>query len=203
VDKETGKIARMLQEAHGGHILYFSNNKSLYLENAVSFVGSGVKQGDHVMVIENERVCLQLFQKLSKLLTKDQLEMVHSINNFDFYFSKGDFHPQTIVEYFEVILKPYLKGHHSIRTWAHVEWGNIEEISCKIEAFEFMANNHVPKLELISVCAYDAEVIPDKLKAALLRSHDYLMSDGCLHQLKDGQPNQKSLADWCYPICEG
>ncbi|USK35124.1 MEDS domain-containing protein [Bacillus sp. F19] len=32
-------------------------------------------------------------------------------------------------------------------------------------------------LELISVCAYDADRVPDSLKESLLRSHGYLMTD--------------------------
>lgn len=171
------QLTKELQLSSGGHIFYYFHDEQKYIENTVSYIHAGIEQGDCVLIIENERIFPSVYKKMQSLLTEEQLTMIHYINNFDFYCLNGDFHSETILEYFSSILDPYLTKNISIRTWAHVEWGNIGEITDVIGEFENQANKAVSSLEQISVCAYDADRVPESLKESLLRSHEFLMTD--------------------------
>ncbi|QNF29766.1 MULTISPECIES: MEDS domain-containing protein [Metabacillus] len=177
MDKKVKQLLRDLQQSTCYHIFYSFNDLERYLENAISYILSGIEQGDYVFVIENERIFPLLYKKIEPLLTKVQLDKIKHVNNFDFYCSNGDFHPPTIVAYFSNMLEIYIEKNASIRTWAHVEWGDLQEITCKIEEFEQAANKAVQSMKIISVCAYDEDRLTESLKASLISSHEYTLTD--------------------------
>ncbi|PLR69219.1 MEDS domain-containing protein [Bacillus sp. UMB0893] len=177
MERKILQLTKELQQSTGGHIFYYFNDLDRYIENTVSYIRSGIDQKDRVIVIENERVYSLIYKKLVLHLTEDELTKVHYVNNFDFYCLNGDFHASTILSYFSLILEPYIIEITPIRTWAHVEWGNVAEITEVIGEFEKQANRAVSSMGLISVCAYNADRVPASLKASLKRSHGFLMTD--------------------------
>ncbi|WP_164462094.1 MEDS domain-containing protein [Bacillus sp. FJAT-42376] len=164
-----------------GHVLYFIDEPHVYIKNAAAYILSGVEKGEHVFVIENERMFSSLHALLKTSLTKTQLDMVHFVNNFDFYYSNGDFHTPTIVAYFLEVVKPVLHEKQAFRTWAHIEWGELKDIESKLDAYEINAKTTVHEMELLSVCAYDVVRLPETIKGSLLNSHDYLIRN---HELE-------------------
>ena len=168
---------RDLEQPTCYHIFYCFNDLERYIENAVSYICSGIEQGDYVFVIENERIFPLLYKKVEPLLAKVQLDKIKHVNNFDFYCTHGDFHPPTIVSYFSKMLETYIEKGASIRTWAHVEWGDLQEITCKIAGFEQEANKAVQSMKVISVCAYDEDRLTESLKASLINSHGYTLTE--------------------------
>jgi hypothetical protein len=169
----------------GQHILYTYRDSQCYIENAVSFILSGIQHGNDVLVIENDRLVQLIDEKVKFQLPKGQLSQIKYVNNFDFYFSNGNFHAPTIISSFADILEPSNKDRKTISTWAHVEWGSLQEISCKIMDFEKRANQTVQLMNTTSVCAYDVNRLSGSLKESLFRSHPYhLTDDGVIHSIE-------------------
>lgn len=72
-------------------------------------------------------------------------------------------------------MAPFYEENISFRTWAHVEWGQQDEIYKILEEFENEADRLVTAQELCLVCAYDAERIPNSLKTSLMKCHKFLI----------------------------
>lgn len=165
------------QISNGGHILYMYDELECYIDNALTYIITGINHGHQIMFIENKSIYPGLLQKLKEMLTPEQLKNIHYIDNFEHYQMKGDFHCDSILNQFETRVKPLLDQQISIRTWAHVEWIEQSDIYSKIEEFEIKANCSVNAAGLMSVCAYDAKQVSASLQNTLLRSHDYWMTD--------------------------
>lgn len=173
---------RPLQKPEGQHILYCYKDSHFYIENAVSFILTGIKRGDYVVVVENDRLSELIKEKVKSHLCIDQLNRINYVNNFDFYFSNGDFHTTTIISSFVNLLDSCYEKTRSFRTWAHVEWGGLQEIACKIMDFEVASNQTVHSMNITSVCAYDHDRLSESLKESLMDSHPYqLTDDGVFH----------------------
>lgn len=175
--ENSAQLANPFQEPTCNHILYCYEKLDCYIENLVSFILSGVEQGSFIVLIENERIFQLIDKKLYSLLSKEQKKLINYVNNFDFYFSHGDFHTPTIISTFSNLIEPYRKGGATIGTWAHVEWGNHDEIAGKIKEFEVVANQTVYSMNTTSVCAYDADRLSESLKKDLNSSHPYQLTD--------------------------
>ncbi len=78
--------------------------------------------------MENDRNFLQIDNEIRKLLDNEELKRVHFANNFDFYYSNGDFNPETVFNFFLKNIQPYLESGAKIFTWGLVEWGNVKII---------------------------------------------------------------------------
>lgn len=127
---------KKLQQSNGGHIFYEYQCEESYIRNTVSYIIAGIEQGDYVIVIENDRVYPMIERQLQNELSKQDLEKVHRVNNFDFYCFKGDFNSATIISYFKKFVGPFIDNNISIRTWAHVEWAEQEQITYYVGEYE-------------------------------------------------------------------
>lgn len=165
------------------HVLYLYEKIDAYVLHAYSFIKAGIEQGYHLFIIENERMFPLIDKKLKHSLKKEEYACVHYVNNFDFYCLGGNFNSSTILSYFSTIIQKTTKD-NKVRTWAHVEWGNVKDISNAIGDFECKANIHVNEMEVLSVCCYRLVDVPDSLRENLLNSHDVHMSDKHFHIVK-------------------
>ncbi|WP_252281294.1 hypothetical protein [Peribacillus frigoritolerans] len=93
-----------------------------YIKQVLSYSQDGIMAVDYVILFENDRIHPIIHKELSTRLTKDQMELLHFVNNFDFYCSSGSYHPPAIEEYFNKTVQPYVENKISFRSWAHVEW---------------------------------------------------------------------------------
>lgn len=177
VEKTVTQQLKELQQAEGGHIFYYSNDLDCYIQNAVSYIVSGVEQGEQILMVENDKIYSLIQEKVKKLLNREQLKKVHFINNFDFYWQHGDFHPPTVLAFFSKILGPHLENNQAIRAWGHVEWRDEKCISENLEDFEREANEIISTVKVWAVCAYDADRVSESLKAGLMRTHEFYMTD--------------------------
>ncbi|WP_419881645.1 MEDS domain-containing protein [Peribacillus sp. B-H-3] len=171
------ELMKNLKQTNGGHIFYPYGNVESYLSNAISFIVTAVKNGDHVMFVENDRNLLHINKMLKKQLSHDELAKVHIMNNFDFYYSNGNFHPHTVLNYFLTNIAPYHEAGASICTWGLIEWGNDQEIHNEIAEYKSKLNQYILHNGVISVCAYDARRTPESLKKLLMECHGVLLTD--------------------------
>ena len=161
----------------GGLILYCFNDEESYMENEADYIISGVKQGAHVLVIENDRIFPHVYKKIHKQLSDVEMENVHYINNFDFYCFQGNFHHQTMAEHFLNSIEEYRKESVKLQTWGHVDWGTGDPDKKVIGEYEKLIDPLIMDRKLISVCAYDASRLPIDLQQILLKCHSAYMTD--------------------------
>lgn len=179
------ELLKDLKKTNQGHIFYHFSDKEKYLQNALNFIISVVKNGSHVLVVENDRNIISLRTKLKNLLNNEQLDNVHFINNFDFYYANGDFHAQTIFDYFKTSIEPYIESNVPVCTWGLIEWSDGNDITNSIEQYENDVDMHIKDKGVISVCAYDSNRTPRELEEILMRCHGIMLTDDQVHYLRD------------------
>lgn len=178
------EVIKDLKKVNRGHICYFYNSETNYINNVVSFIVTGIRNGDYILLVENDRNMLCINKKLQKELSKKELTYLHFINNYDFYYFNKNFHPKTIVNHFLKNTEPFLKEGASVCTWGLIEWGEDEEIHRCIEEYEKEVDKITDEKGIISVCAYDVGRTPDSLKALLMKCHGIMLTDDEVVKLK-------------------
>lgn len=183
MNENVKEMSKGLQRVNTGHIFYCSQELEKYIENAISFVVFGIKQGDYVLFVENTRIYPMIRKELEDRLTAVELEQLLYVNNFDFYWRNGNFHPPTILKHFKEATGQLVKNGNDVRTWGHIEWGDQEDIEREIVEYEKALDMMVPERNTVSVCAYDAYKVSDSLKIRLLAVHGFYMTDEKMHSL--------------------
>lgn len=178
IDILKSKMNQLFEDQKNIHVLYSYNEMENYIKQVLSYIQDGIMAGDYVILVENDRIYPIIHKELSTRLTKDQMELLHFVNNFDFYCSSGSYHPPAIEEYFNKTVQPYVENKISFRSWAHVEWATLEEPLHIIEEFERTVDKAVNLLSFPLICAYKGERMPDYLKTILLETHPYVLKDG-------------------------
>lgn len=171
------KLNKMIHEENGVHIFYKIQESDKYLCNLIAYIDSALEQGDHVLLIESERIMMKLRTKLQTRLTSEQLGCIHMINNFSYYVSTGSFQPSVIFDHLSRTLQPFFDEGISFRIWAHVEWGHQEGIVPILEEFECEADKIVSELGLYLVCSYDENRLPETLEDRLMKCHEYVLKE--------------------------
>lgn len=148
-----------------------------YIENAIEFIGQGIREGDQVLFVENTRIYPMIQRKLEERLTAEEMGKFHYVNNFDFYWKHGNFHPQTILSHFTDLSAELSQKGGSLRTWGHIEWSDQQDIEQEIQTYEAALEELVSETEGISVCAYDASRVTESFKEKLMALHTFYMTD--------------------------
>ncbi|RSD28381.1 MEDS domain-containing protein [Mesobacillus subterraneus] len=166
---------QLFENERSVHVLYSYKESESYIEQVVGFIQDGIEAGDYVILVENERVYPMIHKVLSTRLSKDQMELVHFVNNFDFYYSSGSYHPPAITDYFTQMVQPYLEKEIPFRSWAHVEWATMKDPLHLIEDFEKIVDEAVNSLSFPLICAYEGEKMPEHLKKILMETHPFVL----------------------------
>lgn len=169
------RINHLFEERKNVHVVYFYKGMKAYIEQAMSYIKEGVIAGNYVIFVENERIYSINHKELSTWLTKEQLELIHYVNNFDFYYSIGSYNPATIIDYFNKMIQPYVERKISIRSWAHVEWATMDDPFHLIKDVEKLANKAENLLSLPLICAYEGKRLSHYLQTLLLEAHPYVL----------------------------
>lgn len=170
-------LTNMIEITNHGHILYIYESMQGYLDNVISYILAGIDQEHHILIVENKHTSKQIKAVLRELLTQDQYDCVHFFDNYEFYRLYEDFHCDQIVAHFSDVISQFHEKHITVRTWAQVNWNEEENSSEKIEHFERTADQCVRSSNLISVCAYNGNLISASLQNKMLKSHEYFMTD--------------------------
>ncbi len=167
-------LSSLVNENKPKHILYAYEEIESYLELVVEYCETGVRLGNHVVCIESLRLYPQVLKKLKERLTKEEMEMIHHVNNFDFYLSSGSYHPPAILEYFTRTVQPFKENNIRFQSWAHVEWNTMKAPYQHIEYFENRVDEAVAEMSFSLICAYKRALMPEQLQQTLLRTHPYV-----------------------------
>lgn len=185
------EIQNLINEVNssGAHIFYHFHDQDRYIDNLISYITSALALGNHVMIIENDRIMPIIQQKINVQFNEEQVDMIHTINNYDFYCYRGNFHKETILSYLKNMITPYIEKNIPIQTWAHVEWREQKEIFRTLGEYEQEADQLLQETNLITICAYDANRVPQSLKETLMDSHDYVMTDDSIKNIHRNKVN--------------
>ncbi|MFE1244852.1 MEDS domain-containing protein [Fictibacillus sp. NPDC058756] len=171
------KIDELLLDNNSAHLLYAFKSMDNYMKTVVHYIMDGVAKEQSIILIENEKYLPFVINELKIHLTDNEIEKVHIVNNFDFYFSTGSYHPPAILGHIEKMYKPLLDQNKSIRTWTHVEWSTIEGPLAIVQELEKVVDKLSADLGLTIMCAYEEEGMPESLKLSLLRTHKFILND--------------------------
>jgi hypothetical protein len=173
------KILNLISSAEetGAHIFYSFRDDHKYISNLFVYLNAAIALGNHVMIIENDRFMPEIQKRIKSEFDETQRDMIHTLNNYDFYCYRGNFHKETILSYLENMIEPFLEKNIPIQTWAHVEWRDQDEIFQNLGEYEREADIMLKDTKLITICAYDFERVPDSLEKILMDCHDYHMTD--------------------------
>ncbi|WRP08740.1 MEDS domain-containing protein [Rossellomorea aquimaris] len=165
---------------HKGHVFYQFKSEETYLSNLMLFIRSGLKNNQHVLVIESMRNITKVRNRMKRLLNDEQQSSIYLVDNFDYYFLNGDFNTKKILNHFQKDISIIKKQNPSIRTWAHVEWTSSEPDTFLLNEFESTADEYVLQEGLLSVCAYSKNSLSPTLIETLEKVHNYVMTDDTL-----------------------
>ncbi|UTR12789.1 MEDS domain-containing protein [Evansella sp. LMS18] len=164
-----------------GHILYTFNSDDIYLENAVNYIISGIREGEHVLVVESSRNIPKLREKLMSQLNEKEQKKIHYTNNFTFYMLNRSFQAETVLHYFSKVVTELSRKAEKLRIWAHVEWGDKSSFIEEIAKYERGSDKVIQEEELLCVCAYREKNVCPELKKILLQHHSIELRDNKLY----------------------
>lgn len=169
--------SQSLENIKEGHVYYRFRDNDVYLDRLTSFINTGLKNRENILIIESMKNLPKIKAEVKKRYTEEQQSAIRIVNNFDYYFSGGDFNTKTILEHFAKDLTLLKKNNRSIRTWAHVEWASDEPDAEQLREYEATSDNFVARERMVSVCAYSCESLSPVLHSALQQVHKYIMTD--------------------------
>ncbi|KGX84298.1 ATP-binding protein [Pontibacillus marinus] len=164
---------------NGTHILYTSTDPEKYLENATSFISSGLSLGQAVVFIDEPHIFNTITEQLiHKGFDQEKVASILFSDRHEFYTSNDIFDIDTVISSFSPLLTPFLQEGIPIRTWGKVKWcANQACFMDLIKKYEMNVDDFVNEMNTFSVCAYDGEELPASLQMELMKHHQYIMSD--------------------------
>ncbi|WP_129203100.1 MEDS domain-containing protein [Ammoniphilus sp. CFH 90114] len=171
------QLTDYLKLSNAAHIFYLFEDRNLYLDNLIAYVKGGMERDHHLLIIENSDIYKEAAQRIDSLFSSEQKKRIHYLNNYLFYRQYGVFHTHKIIEHFGEMIHSFLNEKDSIRTWAHVEWNEQDDIIRILKEYEDLADCCVNDFGLMSVCAYNSSDLCASLQTNMMRSHKYLMTD--------------------------
>ncbi|WP_010198653.1 MEDS domain-containing protein [Bacillus sp. m3-13] len=166
-----------LESITEGHVYYRFKEIDVYLDHLLSFIDSGINNKENILIIESMKNLPKIKDTIKQRYSEDQQSAIRIVNNFDYYFSGGDFNTKTILGHFEKDVTILKKNNRSIRTWAHVEWASDEPDAEQLQEYEITSDDFVVREGMLSVCAYSCNSLSPVLHSALEQVHKYVMTD--------------------------
>lgn len=162
---------------NGAHILYTYDHLEEYIGNAVSFIITGVQQGQYIIFIDSKERYESVISELKVRGCGDAISSIKYVDSFDFYLLGEKFHSATVLQSFQNVIKPYMDNDIVIRLWGHVEWQEHHNVEDELETYENECNITVSQMGILTVCAYSGRQVTASIQTKMMRLHEYLMTD--------------------------
>lgn len=166
-------LTRSLKINQGSHILYFYNELEAYVDNAVSYILTGVELGHYIIYIDSRERCKRVMAKVDS----QHMSRIHYVDSEEFYEIYQDFNYDRILSNLTTIIQPYVDNQVMVRLWGHVDWMSQDNIVNKLHTYESIADCSIAELGYTTVCAYNAQTVPAAIQTEMLRTHSYFMTD--------------------------
>ncbi|OAH54753.1 hypothetical protein AWH48_09225 [Domibacillus aminovorans] len=172
-------LTKNIEMNRGAHILYTYSNYEKYIQNAVSFLSTGLNL-KHGMVLIESRVVYEtiLVHLAAKGFSQTQLDTIIFTDNDEFYRTHRTFDMSTILLALGDLLKLYTDQDLPIRIWSKVRWK--ENICCVLEelsAYEIEADKVLEQIRAFTICVYNGQELPTSAYMEMMKSHSYVMTD--------------------------
>ncbi|WP_134682728.1 MEDS domain-containing protein [Brevibacillus migulae] len=171
-------LTSFLHVNQGSHILYFYHSIEGYIENAISYITSGLELGHHINFIDSR----ERWQLVTDRLGSVDHSRIHYIDNYEFYEMYQDFHFNRILLNFHKVIDPFLQQELTVRIWGHVDWMEQEDIMSKLHKYECSCDITISDVGYTTVCAYNSNSVPATILIEMSKCHEYVMTDDQLVQ---------------------
>lgn len=173
----TVSTTQSLENINVGHVYYLFQDKDAYMEHLITFVKTGIKKGENVLIIESMKNISKINVELNKHFNEEQKSHIRVVNNFDYYFASGDFNTKAMLAHFAKDVILFNRVNSTIRTWANVEWASDDPDADKLKIYEATIDDFVLNENMVSVCAYSSNSVTPTLDTILKKVHYYQMTD--------------------------
>ncbi|WP_328702352.1 MEDS domain-containing protein [Alicyclobacillus suci] len=151
---------------------------SPYIDYCSTYVLDGVKYGYRICLITSDATYTKVHERVKPQLTKEQLELIHFVPSELVYQIDDEINDEVMMQRHLGFLRPIFKLGVPVRTWSEVtsseRKGNGVEVLIN---WEDKVQQEIGKLWLTSVCAYEGSQLSGPTMTALLRSHEYFLTD--------------------------
>ena len=160
----TNKIYKYFEFTDEGNVLYLYSNFEDYLQNAVTFLLTGIAKNSHTILIDNHENLIEIQQRLETIITNDkEKKTIYLIDADDFNQQDG-----------EKLVKQYFKTHFDenvvIRIWLH---GNMELENTVVSKLQ----THINGKKILFLRILNALTVSAGTHIELMRKYLYLMTD--------------------------
>ncbi|MCF8564603.1 MEDS domain-containing protein [Alicyclobacillus tolerans] len=176
--EQTKQIAltQQLNVANAAHILYLYTDENAYIENAASFIQAGISQYQRIIFIDSQEHWVHLQARMPELALHTRQDVMYVENN-EFYRCYEDFHLERVLQNLKDVVDPFIQEGVSVRLWGLVEYRDAPDIITKLHTYECHCDMTISELGYLTVCAYHAYKLPASIALAMMKTHEYVMTD--------------------------
>jgi PAS domain S-box-containing protein len=172
-------LTRNIELQEGAHVLYTFTDPERYLDNAVSFISTGLKFAHGTIFVDDNSI-LDVIKKrlIIKGFSEEDISKILFLNSKDFYGAENVFDINKILNSSGWAFKKFLDQDIPIRSWAKVQW--LADQCClreKLKTYEFESDKAVNHIHSFSICAYDGSKLDASTQLEIMKSHQYIMTD--------------------------
>ncbi|MCI3927052.1 MEDS domain-containing protein [Paenibacillus sp. TRM 82003] len=174
-------LTSKLNVQSGSHILYFQNDPEGFLQNAVSFIKTGIALEQYIVFIESAEWYGRIRAQLETMYEEHVLNhYLHYVDRDEFYRTHEHFHFERVLKNLNEVIQPYLQLERDVRLWGHVDLQWRSDALEQVHRYECEADLAINEMGYLTVCVYDAATVSAAVQNELLKSHEYLMTDDAL-----------------------
>jgi PAS domain-containing protein len=163
------------------HIYYTFTQKDKYIKNAVDYFSFGLDHGYKIFFLEKEDIYREIYNRLRTRYTKEHLDNLIFQDCTNFYIPDGKFKSVRTTQNLSKLIDPYISEGFSIMTWGKVEFLHQDSLITELRLYELNADKYINTQKMISVCAYNGFTTPSYIQTEMLKTHEYIMTDGAVY----------------------
>ncbi len=172
-------LTKNMEVQSGAHVLYMYSDLSNYIENALSFLATGLELNHGVILIESPEMHSILKERLKQNgFSAKQVDSIICANHHDFYGTNQSFEIASVLKTFVNTVDPYVSNDLPVRVWSNVCW---KKSTCcigrKLPLYEQLADKEVASTKVFTICCYNGNEVPANIAIGLMKGHSYVMTD--------------------------
>lgn|GEM_PF-1731460 len=170
-------LTQQLKVKSGAHLVYFYSSMDVYIRNAASFVKVGMEFKQQVVIVDRRERCARVLDKLRRELSAEELGRVHIVDSCEGDQGGEGFNREQIMDKLDGLVRRFADNRQEFRLWGHVDGRRPEGDAGKLRVGECCCGKAWAGCGCVTVCAFNSESVPASLQTAMLRCHEYFMTD--------------------------
>ncbi|MCD1258637.1 MEDS domain-containing protein [Paenibacillus athensensis] len=161
-------LTQRLQIKSGEHLVYFYSSMEAYIRNLASFIKVGHACKQQVIIVDNQERCAGMLERLRGQLSKEALGRVQAVDSGD---------RAQAADQLDKLLRTFADKRQEVRVWRHADWRKPQGRAARMHAYDCACGRILDAYGCVTVCAFDGEAAPASLQTAMMRCHEYFMTD--------------------------